>query len=309
MADVWSTEHDSRAPATTRLWEAAALAERQGGPVARWQLTAMGYGRGAIAHGTASGRLHRIYPQVYALGHAAVGWKGRLMAAVLACGPEAVLSHRSAAAWWAILPSARAVVDVSAPGRHRLRGIEAHRMRLDPRDRTEHEDIPITTVARTLLDLAEVAPTPRLAKAVENAERMKLFDLGAVQDVLERSPGRHGHKQLRSLLSNYTQAPMTRSELEEAFWEFLTEHKLPRPEGNALAAGIYEVDFLWQEPRVIAELDSWEFHRTREAFERDRERDIELHLAGYTVIRVTARMLTEDRARLARQLTMLLARP
>jgi very-short-patch-repair endonuclease len=230
------------------------------------------------------------------------------MGAVLACGPEAVLSHRSSAAWWAILPSARWVTEVSAPGRHRLRGIEAHRIRLDPRDRTEHEDIPITTVARTLLDLAEVAPMPRLAKAIENAERMNLFDLTAVQDVLERSPGRHGHKQLRSLISTYTQAPMTRSEMEEAFWEFLKEYELPKPDGNALAADIYEVDFLWEKHRVIAELDSWEYHRTREAFERDRRRDIELSLAGYTVIRVTARMLGESRERLAAQLRTLLVR-
>jgi very-short-patch-repair endonuclease len=216
---------------------------------------------------------------------------------------------RSAAAWWAILPSARWVVEVSAAGRHRLRGIEAHRIRLDLRDRTEHEGIPITTMARTLLDLAEVAPMPRLAKAIENAERMKLFDLAAIQDVLARSPGRHGHKPLSLLLTNYTLAPMTRSELEDAFWGFLKEHELPKPDGNALAAGIYEVDFLWEKHRVIAELDSWEYHHTREAFERDRRRDIELSLAGYTVIRVTARMPGESRERLVAQLRTLLARP
>jgi very-short-patch-repair endonuclease len=306
MADVWSLVHDSRASATTRLREVAALAGRQGGVVARWQLTAMGYGRGAIAHWIASGRLQRVHPEVYAYGHGHIVWRGRLVAAVLACGPEAVLSHRSAAAWWAILPSERAIVDVTSPGRHRLIGIAAHRHQLDPRDRTEHEGVPITTIARTLLDLAEVAPTYRLAKAIETAERTKQLDLSAIQDLLRRSPGRHGHSQLRLLLNRYTQAPLTRSELEETFWRFIEEHDLPRPDGNAGVAG-HEVDFLWEQQRVIAELDSWEFHGTRAAFERDRERDLALTLAGYTVIRVTARRLLHDRKRLAQQLKTLLA--
>jgi len=230
------------------------------------------------------------------------------MAAVLACGSAAVLSHRSAAAWWAILPSERARVDVSAPRRHRLGGIDTHEVALDDRDRTEHDGIPITTVARTLLDLAEVVPPRRLAKALENAERMKLFDLGAIDDTLARSPGRHGLKPLRILLSDYRSGQMTRSELEVEFLRFCAAEGFPTPQANGLV-GSYEVDMLWEEQRVIVELDSWEYHRTREAFERDRARDIELEAAGYTVIRVTQRLLTRHRARLTAQLRTLLVRP
>jgi hypothetical protein len=230
--------------------------------VALWQLLELGLTNKTVEHWLATGRLHRIHKGVYALGHRAIAWKGRLAAAVIACGPEAVLSHRSAAAWWALLPSERATVDVTAPGRHRLEGIDAHQMPLDPGDRTTHEDIPITTIARTLLDLAEVESPRRLARALETAERRNLFDLTAIDDVLGRSPGRHGHKQLRSLLSTYRPGQLTRSELEIAFLEFLAEERLPIPRANALV-GIYEVDMLWEEQRVIAELDSWEYHRAR----------------------------------------------
>ncbi|HEY2603692.1 MAG TPA: DUF559 domain-containing protein [Thermoleophilaceae bacterium] len=293
---------------TTRLGRAAELATRQGGAVAAWQLYTLGLGRGAVEYWAASGRLHRMYPGVYALGHRAVAWKGRLAAGVLACGPEAVLSHRSAAAWWALLPSERARVDVTAPTRHRLRGIDAHRCRLDRRDRTVHEDIPITTIARTLLDLAEVESRSRLAKAVETAERRGLFDLQAIDDTLTRNPGRHGHKPLRSLLSNYRDAPTTRSDLEIAFLKLLADEHLPRPQSNALV-GAYEVDMLWEDRRVIVELDTWDFHGTHEAFERDRARDIELQLLGYVVIRITGRRLRHERAEVVRQLRALLGRP
>jgi very-short-patch-repair endonuclease len=286
----------------------AELARRQGGVVALWQLLELGFTAKTVEHWVETGRLHRIHRGVYAVGHRAIVWKGRLTAAVIACGPEAVLSHRSAAAWWALLPSERARVDVTAPRRHRLKGIDAHTSALDACDHTVHEDIPITTIARTLLDLAEVVPARRLAAAMEAAERMKLFDLAAVHDVLQRSPGRRGHKQLRSLLSNYEPEPMTRSKLEIAFWEFIEEEQLPRPDGNALI-GPYEVDILWAAQRVIVELDSREYHLTTEAFERDRSRDIELQVVGYVVIRVTPRKLRNERSRLAAQLRTLLARP
>ena len=296
---------DSRPKSTERLWALAELAGRQGGVIAVWQLLDLGFSRSVIKHWVAAKRLHRIHQGVYTLGHAAIGLRGRLMGAVIACGRDAVLSWRSAKAWWAILPSDRGLIDVSDAGRHRRKGIDAHQVRLDPRDRTVHEGIPITTVARSLLDLAGAVPLRRLAKAVETAERLNLFDLVAIQDVLTRTPGHHGHKQLLSLLDDHTPTPMTRSELEDAFWDLVNEENLPRPEGNA-NVGPYEVDFLWEDQRVIVELDSWGFHGTRQAFERDRERDIELRLLGYTVIRVTERRLTRDRARLAHQLRNLL---
>jgi very-short-patch-repair endonuclease/predicted transcriptional regulator of viral defense system len=309
MEDVRSIWPDSRAKVTERQWAAALLAERQGGVVALWQLLGIGVSRSTVKRWIAGGRLHPIHAGVYALGHRAIGWKGRLAGGVIACGPDAVLGFRSAAAWSEVLPSERATVDVIAPGRHRRRGIQAHVMILDPRECTEREGIRITTVARTLLDLAEVVPQRRLAKALENAERLRLFDLAAVHDVLQKNPGRHGQRPLRALLSQYTPVPLTRSELEEAFWELLKVEGLPLPATNALAAGIYEVDALWERQRLVVELDSWEYHGARAAFERDRDRDIELRLAGYTPIRVTAWRLTRDRERLVRQLTALLGRP
>jgi very-short-patch-repair endonuclease len=266
----------------------------------------LGFTRSRVKHWVAAARLHRIHRGVYAVGHRAVAWKGRLAAAVVACGPEAVLSHRSAAAWWALLPSERARVDVTSPGRHRLKGIDAHQMELDPRDRTAHADIPITTIARTLLDLAEVVPARRLAAALETAERRNLFDLEAIDDVLQRSPGRRGHKQLRSLLGNYRCAPTTRSELELEFLQFIQEEQLPMPQPNALV-GAYEVDMLWEAQRVIVELDTWDYHGTHEAFERDRARDTELQLLGYVVLRVTGRRLRSRRQEVATQLRTLLA--
>ncbi|HEY7631857.1 MAG TPA: DUF559 domain-containing protein [Thermoleophilaceae bacterium] len=293
---------------TTRHRALADLAGRQGGVVALWQLLEIGFSRETIQHWLQSGRLHRIHKGVYSLGHRAIAWKGRLTAAVIACGPEAVVSHRSAAAWWALLPSERAIVDVTAPGRHRRRGIDGHRAELHVCDRTIHEDIPITTIARTLLDLAEVVSPGRLAKAVETAERRNLFDLRAVEDVLARSPGRHGHRQLRSLLADYRCAPTTRSKLEIDFLEFIEEEDLPRPESNASIGG-YEVDMLWDQQRVIVELDTWDYHGTHEAFERDRARDIDLQLWGYVVLRITGRRLREERAHVAAQLRTLLARP
>jgi very-short-patch-repair endonuclease len=305
MTDLVSVSIHSRGKVTARLWGLAAVAGRQGGVVALWQLLDLGFTRSTVQHWLGDGRLHRVHAGVYAVGHGAIEWKGRLSAAVLACGREAALSHRSAAAWWELLPTQRAVVDVTAPGRHRRRGIDAHIGRLTDRDRTEHEDIPITTIPRTLLDLAEVESASRLAKAIDTAERRNLFDLCALNELLARSPGRRGLKRLRDLLSNYEPLQMTRSDLELEFLAFVEEQRLQRPQANALV-GIHEVDMLWAEQRVIVELDTWDYHGTVQAFERDRARDIELKLLGYEVVRVTARRLRGDRARLASQLRRLL---
>jgi len=285
---------------------AADLAGRQGGPIARRQLRDIGWGAGAIDYAVASRRLHPKYPGVYAFGHPHLEWKGRLVAAVLACGESAVLSHRSAAAWWALLPTARALIDVTAHGRHDLEGIDWHSASsLPDGDRTEHEGVPITAISRTLLDLAEVDTRTRLARALDTAERRNLFDLREMRLLLERSPGRRGQRPLRDLLSNYELVQITRSELEAEFLVFLKDENLPRPESNA-SVGPYEVDMLWRTQRVIVELDTWDYHGTLQSFESDRERDTELQLLGYVVLRVTARRLKRDRARLASQLRRLL---
>ena len=275
--------------------EIAELARRQHGRVALWQLLELGFGRGAVEHRLRAGRLHQLYRGVYAVGHDASGAHGRWMAAALAFGQDAVLSHASAAALWAIRPSASGLIDVTVPGRsrHPRPGVRLHLVRrLHPDDVTVRAYIPVTSVPRTLLDLAEVASFRDLGRAVEAAERLRLFDLRAIEKLLQRSRGRHGLKALRAVIANYRPAPMTRSELERAFLEFCIAYGIPLPETNALVEG-YEVDALWRAARLIVELDSREFHDTVEAFERDRLRDAELQLAGYTVLRITWRRLSQ----------------
>jgi very-short-patch-repair endonuclease/predicted transcriptional regulator of viral defense system len=274
---------------------AAALAGAQGGVISHQQLGELGLTRGTIDHWLATKRLHPKHEGVYSVGHEVVAAKGHYMAAVLACGMKAVLSHRSAADWWGVLRTSRRKVDVTAPGRsrHNREGIQIHRVRkLDPRDVTEHEGIPITTLVRTYLDLAEVERPRRLEQALENAERMGIFDLTAIEEVLRRSRGRHGTKPLRAALVEAVYEPLTRSELELAFHKFCRERDIERPAGNTIVEG-YEVDMAWMKHKVIAELDGWDTHKTRAAFERDRRRDADLQ-PEYRVIRITSRWLTRE---------------
>jgi very-short-patch-repair endonuclease len=274
--------------------EIAKLADRQHGVVALWQLLALGIGRGAIEWRVANGRLHRLHQGVYAVGHRKLAWRGVLIAAVLACGPEAVLSHRSAARLWGIRPDNRRDVDVTVPSRgaHRRKGIQPHSVRtLDPRDTTTIDGIPVTTLPRTLLDLAEVVPKDHLIKAITQAEIKGIIDLRALEAQMARSPGRRGHKPLRAILSDAVIEPHTRQELEHRFLQLIHEAKLPRPLINTLVEG-YQVDAVWPHAKIIVELDSWEFHRHRNAFEGDRERDFVLTLAKYRVVRITWRQLT-----------------
>jgi very-short-patch-repair endonuclease len=291
----------------------AALAARQHGVVSGSQLLEMGFGRGAIRNDVADGRLHRVHAGVYAVGHAAVGGQGRLIAAVLACGPAAVLSHRSAGGIWELRQGSQTAVDVTVPGRtrHRRPGITLHRVRaLHPDDHTTRQGIPTTTVARTLLDLAEVLNPRQLERTLEQAERQRLLDITAIEQLMSRSPGRHGLKPLKTLLLNAAVdlAPETRSTLERAFLDLCKAHHLPRPQINVAFAG-YEVDALWPDHRLVVELDGRAFHSTRAAFERDRVRDADLQLAGYRVIRVTYRRFTTDSAGVARTLRALMDTP
>jgi len=153
--------------------------------------------------------------------------------------------------------------------------------------------IPVTSVARTLLDLAAVVDAMRLERAVEQAERLRMLDLRAVHRVCERNRGRPGTPALLALVASYRLAPLTRSGLERRFVDVCRKAGLPLPTINARVEG-YEVDALWRSARLIVELDSWDFHRTRAAFERDRARDAVLQVAGYRVLRVSYRRLVEE---------------
>jgi very-short-patch-repair endonuclease len=225
------------------------------------------------------------------------------MAAVLACGAGAVLSHRDAAALLGLRPTARASVDVTAPRRRgrSITGIDVHSgATLAPVDVTCLEGVPCTSVARTLLDLAEVVDRRALERACDQAEMLRLFHLRTIEDVLERAEGRRGAAALRAVLAEHAGATtLTRSELEERFLALWRSTLLPAPEVNAwiaLEGGGVEADFLWRERRLIVETDGRTSHMTARAFERDRRRDQRLMLAGWRVVRFTWRQVVDEPA-------------
>jgi predicted transcriptional regulator of viral defense system len=290
------------------------LAGRQHGVVALTQLVDLGLTVRTVDKRVGGGRLHRVHQGVYAVGHPALTADGRRMAAVLACGLDAVLSHRSAAALWDLRLDERSSIDVTAPNRRgRIpKGIDAHRhgsLRLA--DRTSLKGIPCTTVARTLLDLAGVVGMRQLEKAISEAEVLRLFDLDTMREVIARSRGRRGIARLRLLVSEFDpRTKLTRSELERRFLALCGRAGLPPPEVNvplALGRDLIEADFLWRDARLIVEADGRAFHDTASAFERDRRRDQRLMLAGWQVIRCTWRQVVDEPADLARTLRKLLA--
>ncbi|MGE5282052.1 MAG: DUF559 domain-containing protein [Chloroflexota bacterium] len=243
------------------------------------------------------------------MGYSRLGVAGRRWAAVLAYGDGGLLSHRSAAALWGLMRWHRGPVDVTADtgrqGIRRKEGIFIHRGRIHTEDRTQRGGIPVTTVARTLFDVAEFVDFGRLESAWEEADRLRLLELRAVEQVCERGYGRRALKPIRRLLAAAQAPTLTRSPLEYEFADFCRRHGLPAPSLNTTVLG-REVDALWPRQRLAVELDGWEYHRHRAAFERDRTRDSALMAAGYRVIRVTHRRLTREGDALAREIAVLL---
>jgi very-short-patch-repair endonuclease len=287
----------------------SALADRQYGVVSQSQLAALGLGKRTIARWSANGRLHQRHRGgAYAVGRRSVVQRGTWLAAVLACGEGAVLSHASAAALWELVP-ARALVDVTSPrgnqGRQRWHGARLHRCRLGLDETTSRDRIPVTSVARTLFDYAEVADFQRLEKAWEEADRLKRLRLAEVELVCERGYGRRALKPIRRLLAEARAVTRTRSPLEDRFQRFCRLYDLPPHHTNVEVLG-KEVDVLWPAAKLIAELDSWEFHSHRAAFQRDRARDTSLLVAGYRTIRVTHDRLDQEAATLAAEIRELL---
>ena len=291
----------------------ADLASRQHGIVTLAQLRSFGLGPSAVRNRAATGRLHRVHRGVYAVGHPVLGIEGRWLAAVLACGPDAVLSHCSAAALWGLRPTARTAIDVTAPGRpgSGRRGIDAHSAAtVVPADRTTARGIPCTTVARTLLDLAESLDRRGLERAFDQAEVLHVLDLLALQDVLDRAAGRRGAALLASVLAEHRPGDtLTRSELEERFFAICRTAGIPSPRVNVPvgeADRAVEVDFCWPDHRLIVETDGHATHGTRTAFERDRSRDRRLLVAGWRVARFTWRQVTREPAEVADTLRALM---
>ncbi len=248
-----------------------------------------------------------VHRGVYAVGHAALTRQGRWIAALLAVGPGAVLSHRSAAELWRLGPREGAGVDISINrARARRKGIVVHRSALGPDEITIVDGIPVTTVARTLLDLAAELTRRQLERALHEADIQRLWDVTGLRALMDRYPSRRGTRTLRAIFAaNYLGAP-TRNDFEARFLVSLVDNALPRPLVNHQVPTVGECDFVWPDQRLIVELDGYATHGTRHCFEADRARDRALQVAGWRVIRITWLQLRDEPRQLAADLRGLL---
>lgn len=293
----------------------ATLAGRQHGVVARGQLMEAGWSDGAIKKRVRSGRLHPLYAGVYRVGHGLIQREGRWMAAVLASGSEAVLSHWSAAALWMIRSNSRSTIDVTCPQKSRTwDGIRRHHKALPADEVTMEEGIPVTTVPRTIFDLAATEPVDAVENLLREMEFLELRDRLSLWDLVERYPGRRGVRRVRVALERLEEEPAgrKRSKLEERFAPFLRRYRLPLPRFNdwiPLGNRNFQVDCHWPGTGQIVELDGWKGHNSRSAFREDRARDRRLRTAGYSVIRLTWNQLDDEPEAVASDLRMLLMRP
>lgn len=290
------------------------LANSQWGVVARWQLESIGVTLSMLKTRVARGSLTRLHRGVYVVGHRQLRPQAHTLAAVLAVGPGAVASHRDAAWLHGLRPGNHARTDVTTT----RRGVASHgriavhrTSALHAEDVTEVDGIPVTTVARTLADLAGVVPPDHLAKALSEAERLLMLDMRALERAIERTRTRTGPglTRLRAVLADHAAHGVEhdRSRMERRFAALVREAGLPRPRLNHLVEGV-EVDAVWPRERVAVELDSWSFHHHRRAFQRDREKGNALAAAGWTVLRFTYRDVTERPREVAARLSPLVVR-
>jgi Protein of unknown function (DUF559) len=281
----------------------AELSLGQNGAFGLDQLLALGLSARAVHTRRATGRLHRIHHTVYSLvPKELLKRDGLYMAAVLACGDGAVLSHRSAAALHGLRDWGHTKIEVTVPCRsaRRHEGIKVHRSTtLTDKDLTAVNDIPCTTIARTLLDLAEVVTHRQLERAFDQADIIEApLDIRAVLEQVARNPTRPGAKSVRRVLTeHYIGKTPTANENEEALLAITRPLGIPDPECNAYivlddGGPAIKADFVWQDRRVIVEADSDKWHNTRQRFESDRVRDQRLIAAGWTVIRTTWKQMT-----------------
>lgn len=287
----------------------AKLAERQHGVVSIRQLTGpLGYSRNAVSRAAKTGRLHLLHRGVYAVGHARISVHGKCLAAVLACGRGALLSHYSAGWLWGIAnvnpEPFHLTTSVWRTPRPPLRLHQS--LVLASEDQALREGIPVTALPRTLLDLAAVARSDWLERMVERSEELELFDLWAAEDLLARTAGHPGHGRLRKAIALYQTTSFTRSGLERRFLELCLAAGLPQPRMNYVEEG-FELDAYWPEFRFAVELDVFEMHGTRAAFERDRERQEDLLLAGIQVTRVTGPRLEREPDEVMKRVARLLS--
>jgi very-short-patch-repair endonuclease len=287
----------------------ADLAARQHGVVAYWQLIALGLSPEAIQRRVEAGLLHRLHRAVYAVGHRNLSRYGWIMAAVLVHGPDAVASHRTAAWLWDLLPQRGPNVWVTVPasGRTRRKGIVLHQVReLHENDRATRNGVPVTALARTLIDVFSSESEERTERALEQAERMSLFDGNTIDEACARAPTRRGVKRIRARLRQHRGAAQSDSGLERRFLIFCREYGLPTPKMNEWIEE-YRLDAVWPEQNVAVELDDYYTHRTRQSFESDRRRDARLLSLGCRVIRITAERLRTEPGVVAEELRLILS--
>jgi very-short-patch-repair endonuclease len=272
------------------------LARRQWGVVTRAQLMAHGLGTRGISDWVRTGRLHRLHRGVYAVGHDRLRLEGRWLAAVFACGPGAVLSHRDAALLWDLRQSSSAVIDVMVPswnGRGAKQGIRVHRTRrLRGDEVTVRRGIPVTTLARTLLDLADVLGRQALRRVVTEAEYTNQFDLTAINAAVHNNPGRRSANLMAAVGAS---GDRTRSELEDRFLDLLQRYNVEPPQTAVWIEG-YELDFVWTRAGLAVELDGFAAHTTRSTFNADRMRDRKLWRRGLRTMRLTSQALDDEQA-------------
>lgn len=274
-----------------RLFE---LATRQHGVVSTRQLDRLGYSGSSAAKAAKAGRLRRVHRGVYAVGHQALTWHGRCLAAVLAARP-AIASHLSAGWLWGLLRYRPERTHLTAPTARRAgRGFVVHSAALQARDLTEVDGIPATALPRTVLDLAGTLSPASLARVLERCEERRFLDLGPLQELLDRAGNHPGVGKLRRALEIYRPTPIvTRSDLERRFYDLAVEAGLPAPSMNFNVAG-FELDAYWEPQRFAVEIDAYETHGSRAAFERDRLRQEDLKLLGIEMTRVTGVRLERE---------------
>jgi very-short-patch-repair endonuclease len=275
---------------TTEIDHAIArVARGQYGHVTRAQLLARGMSESGIDRAVRTGRLIRVHAGVYAVGHLREDAVARAMAAVLACGPGAVLSHHSAAALWGFRKWPAGPMHVTAPGRHHRRGIRAHRCQLTRREVRTHLGIRATSPARTLLDIAPTLTHRQLVRAINDAQISKCLRARDLE-------GTRLHRFVGEL---------SRSPFEDHFRPWRKRYNVPEPQYN-VPIGPYEADIYYVVERVIVELDGWDFHRTKAAFENDRERDAYMLARGIVTVRITRARFEHAPAREAARLIQIL---
>jgi very-short-patch-repair endonuclease len=287
-----------------------ALADQRHGVVSREQLLAAGVGPGAIARGIEAGRLRPVFRGVYAVGHIALRCEGWWIAALLACGESAALSHRTAGRIWGMLTGPTLPIDVttSTDRGRKHRQIRTHRMLLDPFDAVVRDNLRVTTPSRTIVDLAATLEGRALRDAVERAEDLRRFDPDDIRDTLARAPRRAGTRRLEDLITVI--APdddNARSHLERLFFALTRKARLPTPVSNHEIA-CRSRDFAWPDQRLVVETDGYRYHSSRQAKRRDNRRDRQLTAQGWRPVRFTYEEIAFEPAEVAKELVGLLSR-